>query len=212
MTHSTRARTTTRPIRIRWIRVAALLVAVAAIAAALGSHLPASSSPTAAPGIGVPRGEHRGPLGEAGGAVPDGTTVFDDEVPGVANLDPALLRALRQAATVAADDGVDFVVDSGWRSPAYQAQLLREAVSRYGSEEKAARWVATPNTSAHVSGDAVDIGPADATPWLSAHGAAYGLCRIYGNEPWHYELRPEAIDHGCPSMYADPTQDPRMQR
>src|SRR5215212_1853721 len=120
MTHGTRARTTTRPIRIRWIRVAALLVAVAAIAAALGSQLPASSSSTAAPRVDVPGGEHRGPLGEAGGAVPEGTTVFDAEVPGVANLDPALLRALRQAATDAADDGVEFFVDSGWRSPEYQ--------------------------------------------------------------------------------------------
>jgi hypothetical protein len=27
--------------------------------------------------------------------------------------------------------------------------------------------VAAPNTSAHVSGDAVDIGPFDATAWLS---------------------------------------------
>jgi hypothetical protein len=72
--------------------------------------------------------------------------------------------------------------------------------------------VATPNTSAHVSGDAVDIGPGKAAAWLSEHGATYGLCQIYGNEPWHYELRPEAIDHGCPVMYADPTHDPRMQR
>jgi hypothetical protein len=72
--------------------------------------------------------------------------------------------------------------------------------------------VATGTTSAHVSGDAVDIRPADATQWLSAHGAAYGLCQIYSNEPWHYELRPDAITHGCPRMYADPTQDPRMQR
>jgi hypothetical protein len=63
-----------------------------------------------------------------------------------------------------------------------------------------------------VSGDAVDIGPSGAAAWLAAHGAAYGLCQIYGNEPWHYELRPEAVADGCPPMYADPTQDPRMQR
>jgi hypothetical protein len=63
-----------------------------------------------------------------------------------------------------------------------------------------------------VSGDAVDIGPSDAATWLSEHGAAYGLCQIYGNEPWHYELRPDAVDQGCPPMYADPTHDPRMQR
>ena len=202
-----------------WIRVAGVLVVVAAIATALGDEWPASSSSTAAPPTDVPRTEHRGlrserhgALGEADGAVPDGTTVFDDEIPGVTRLDPALLGALRRAATDAADDGVELVVDSGWRSPAYQSQLFRQAVLRYGSEAQAARWVAPPDRSAHVSGDAVDIGPVGATAWLSEHGAAYGLCQIYSNEPWHYELRPEAIDHGCPPMYADPTHDPRMQQ
>jgi len=227
------------------MRVAGLLVVMAAIAAALGNQLLAFSPSTAPSAIeGLP-GEHRGapgeaagppnlrgkrrgpigegkgavlpgdrgaPLGEADGAVPHGTTVFDDEIPGVANLDPALLSALRRAATDAADNGVEFVVDSGWRSRAYQEQLLHEAVLKYGSEAEAARWVATPSTSAHVSGDAVDIGPSAAAAWLSEHGAEYGLCQVYGNEPWHYELRPEAIDHGCPAVYADPTHDPRMQR
>jgi zinc D-Ala-D-Ala carboxypeptidase len=253
MTHSEPALTTTRRIRIRRIRVAGLLVVIAAIAAALGNQLLASSSSTAtsptdvprsehrglrsehrgapgAPGgdlvlpsehrgaLGAPGGdlvlpsEHRGAHGEADGAVPDGATVFDDDSPAVANLDPALLGALRQAATDAAGDAVEFLVNSGWRSPEYQEQLLQEAVSEYGSEEEAARWVATPETSPHVSGDAVDVGPSDAAAWLSEQGAAYGLCQIYGNEPWHFELRSEALDHGCPAMYADPTQDPRMQQ
>ena len=211
MTHRESARRTTRPLRLRRLRVAGLLVAVAAIGAALGDELPASQSSgerAAAPPGHVPRVEHRGKLGEAGGALPAGTTVFDDGLPGIAKLDRALLGALRRAA----DDGLGFTVDSGWRSPAYQEQLLREAVAKYGSEAEAARWVATPETSAHVSGDAVDVGPADAAAWLSDHGAAYGLCQIYGNEPWHYELRPDAVDRGCPPVYADPTQDPRMQQ
>ena len=218
---------TTRRIRIRRMRVAVLLVVLGAIAAALGHQLlgsspspsPASSSSRAASPIDVRRSEHRGlrseqrgALGEADGAVPDGTTAFDDEIPGVANLDADLLGALRHAATDAADDGVEFFVDSGWRSSEYQERLLHEAISKYGSEAEAARWVATPNTSAHVSGDAVDIGPSGAAAWLSEHGAEYGLCQIYSNEPWHYELRPGAIDHGCPPMYADPTHDPRMQQ
>jgi D-alanyl-D-alanine carboxypeptidase len=219
------ARTATR--RIGPIRVAGLLVVIAAIAA-LGHQWPASSTSTAAPSVHVLRREHPGPLGEIGGAaapdgrhgalgeadgaVPEGTTVFDDEVPGLAKLDSDLLAALHRAAAEAAGDGVELQVDSGWRSPQYQAQLLREAISRYGSEEAATRWVATPETSAHVSGDAVDIGPSGAAAWLSAHGAAFGLCQIYGNEPWHYELRPQAIGHGCPAMYADPTHDPRMQQ
>ena len=195
---------------------------IVAIAAALGARslvssftipsLSTASSPPPAATRGDRSHEQRHALGEADGSVPDGTTVFDDEVPGVAKLDPALLGALRQAATNAADDeGVEFVVDSGWRSPAYQAQLFREAIAKYGSAQEAARWVAAPNASAHVSGDAVDIGPSGAAAWLSEHGAAYGLCQIYGNEPWHYELRPEAVAHGCPPTYADPTEDPRMR-
>jgi zinc D-Ala-D-Ala carboxypeptidase len=207
--------------------VAVLLVVLGAITAALGNQRlgsspsrAASSSPSrAASPIDIRRSEHRdlrsghhGPLGEADGAVPDGTTVFDHEVPGVAKLESDLLAALRRAAKDAAGDGVEFVVDSGWRSPAYQEQLLREAVLKYGSEAEAARWVATPSTSAHVSGDAVDIGPSAAAAWLSEDGAAYGLCQIYVNEPWHYERRPDAVAHGCPPAYSDPTQDPRMRQ
>ena len=240
MAYSKRARTTPRRIRIRRLRAAGVLVVVAVIATALGSKLLASSSSTASSmassstassastvsssstasaSISAPGNEHRGlrselrgALGEADGAVPAGTSVFDDAIPGVANLDPALLGALRQAATDAADDGVEFFVDSGWRSPEYQERLLQQAVLKYGSEEEAARWVATPKTSAHVSGEAVDIGRFDAAAWLSEHGAKYGLCQIYSNESWHYELRREAIDHGCPPMYADPTHDPRTQQ
>ena len=60
----------------------------------------------------------------------------------------------------------------------YQDQLLREAVSKDGSEEDAARWVAAADTSPHVSRDAVDVWHFDATAWLSVHGAWYGLCQI----------------------------------
>ncbi len=218
MIYGESVRTTARRTRIRRIRFVGLLVVVAAMAAVISDQFTASSSSMAplssapSPPLDVSRGDHPRALGEADGAVPDGTTVFDDGIPGVANLDPALLGALRSAATDAASDGVEFVVDSGWRSPAYQERLLQEAIAKYGSEAEASRWVAAPNTSAHVSGDAVDIGPSAAAAWLSEHGSAYGLCRIYGNEPWHYELRPEATAHGCPPMYADPTHDPRMQQ
>jgi hypothetical protein len=220
MSYSEPARTAAR--RTRSAILAALVVVSAALLGVLGYQwLAVPPSSATAPTATEPRahrphdrlhGDRHGALGEADGVVPDGVTVFDDEVPAVANLDPALLGALRQAATDAAGDGVELFVDSGWRSPEYQEQLLREAVSKYGSEAEAARWVATAETSAHVSGDAVDIGHADAMAWLSEHGAEYGLCQIYRNEPWHYELRPEAIDHGCPPMYADPTHDPRMRQ
>src|SRR4051794_9412094 len=211
MAYSEPARTIYRT-RLRWNRVVGLLVVIVAIATGIGYHSrPSSSSPAAAPRH-IPHTEQHGALAAADGAVPNGTTVFDDDVPGVAKLSPDLRGALHRAATAAADDGVEFFVDSGWRSAAYQQHLLDEAVSKYGSKAAAARWVATPKTSTHVSGGAVDIGRSNAVAWLSVHGAQYGLCQIYANERWHYELRPEAIDQGCPPMYADPTHDPRMQR
>jgi D-alanyl-D-alanine carboxypeptidase len=207
MNHTAPARAEAR--RASRFVLGGLALVIAALIGTLG--YPSVSSSATSFGD-VLRGDRDGALGQADGVVPDGASVFDGDIPAVANLDPSLLKALRRAATDAAEDGVEFQVNSGWRSREYQEQLLREAVSRYGSEEEAARWVATPHTSAHVSGDAVDIGPSSATAWLSEHGAEYGLCQIYSNEPWHYELRPEAMDHDCPPRYADPTQDPRVQQ
>jgi hypothetical protein len=207
MNHTGTARAEAR--RAPRLILVGLAVVIAAISGTFGSQSVSSSATSVG---GVLRGDHHRALGEADGLVPDGASVFDDKIPAVANLDPSLLEALRRAARDGARDGVEFQVNSGWRSPEYQEQLLRQAVSEYGSEAAAARWVGTASTSAHVSGDAVDIGPFDATAWLSEHAAHYGLCQIYRNESWHYELRPEASSRGCPPMYADPTHDPRMQQ
>jgi len=210
--------------------VVMIVAAVAGVLALQGAVLPATvggagdraagDRPRAAPASGESSGSERSnaatdaggsAAGGADGVLPDGATPFDDRLPGIARLDDDLLGALRAAARDAARDDVEILVNSGWRSPAYQDELLREAVAEYGSAEEAARWVATASTSSHVSGKAVDVGPAAATTWLSEHGATYGLCQVYRNEPWHYELRAGTADHGCPAMYADPTEDPRMQ-
>jgi D-alanyl-D-alanine carboxypeptidase len=203
--------------------LAVLALACALLAGVLAGCQPSiqTGAPTSAdaPPMGQPRASGRTSLvlGHrdeqwADGSVPSGVTVFDEQYPAVANLDPDLLAALRKAASAAIDDAVELHVNSGWRSEAHQDHLLSKAIDEYGSAEEAARWVATPETSPHVSGDAVDIGGHGSTAWLSAHGAGYGLCQIYDNEPWHYELRPDAVDDGCPTTYADPTRDPRMQQ
>jgi hypothetical protein len=214
--------TRTPGAQITWLVVALLLIVIAASATAYGFQSLASSSAAATATIATdPRTQQTqenlscadvGSVGAADGVVPDGVTVFDDAYPAVANLAPALLDALRRAATGAERDGVVLYVNSGWRSPQYQEQLLCEAIAQYGSAAAAARWVAPPSSSAHVSGDAADIGLTDADAWLSAHGADYGLCQIYRNEPWHFELRTAASAHGCPPMYADAAHDPRMQQ
>ena len=198
MTQRGETRTRSRR-RLRPTAVGLLVVATAVIGTLV--HQSVASTPSVVDGA----------VDAADGVLPDDVTVFDDRYPGVADLDPDLLRALREAATEAADDGVTFYVNSGWRSRGYQNELLSVAVSTYGSESAAARWVATADTSPHVSGEAVDIGKDEATAWLSRHGANFGLCQIYVNEPWHYELRPAAREGRCPPMYADPTHDPRMQ-
>ena len=122
--------------------------------------------------------------------------------PTVRRLSPDLRAAVTRAAVDALDDGVTLSVTSGWRSRAHQERLLEEAVRRYGSESVARRFVATPDTSAHVTGDAVDIGPASADAWLRRHGSAYGLCQVFANERWHFEL---ATSPGgrCPAMLPD---------
>jgi len=201
-------------VRTRWALFVVLAGACVTFAGVLANQSPSTidGTPTYATSLAPPPPPPRTRLGESDGVVRDDVTVFDDDVPAVGRLDPDLLDALREAASDAADDGVGFVVNSGWRSARYQEHLLREAVAEYGSAEEAARWVSTPDTSLHVSGDAVDLGPAEATEWLSERGAEDGLCQIYHNEPWHYELRSNATDDGCPDMYADPTHDPRTRR
>ncbi|MER1996631.1 MAG: M15 family metallopeptidase [Arthrobacter sp.] len=199
-----------RSQRIQNLAVFALFTAL------IGAYLLTFGLPqgfTARPGE-LPPGHHAatGPVdAPAGdGAVGAGITAFDDGHAAVANLDPALLGALRTAAGDAAAAGIAVVVTSGWRSPEYQQQLLHDAVAQYGSEAEAARWVATAETSAHVQGDAVDVGPYAAIDWLAINGAWYGLCQVYANEPWHFEYLPDAAANGCPAMYPDPTWDPRL--
>jgi len=129
-------------------------------------------------------------LGEEDGVIETGEAVspFADDLPAIAQLDPALREAMQDAAREAIADDVTFVVTSGWRSAAYQQSLLDAAVEEYGSEEAAGEFVLSPEKSRHVTGDAVDIGYTDANSWLSQHGADYGLCQIYSNEIWHFEL------------------------
>jgi hypothetical protein len=149
----------------------------------------------------VPRavGEH-----EPTGRVPDGHPLspFDTGNPAIARLDPSLRAALRRAASGARADGVALRVNSGWRSASYQRELLERAIKTYGSERVARRYVNTPERSTHVRGKAVDVGPTAAASWLERHGAAYGLCRIYANEIWHFErvVKPGGT---CPRLRTD---------
>ncbi|MCS5732906.1 M15 family metallopeptidase [Herbiconiux daphne] len=149
-------------------------------------------------------GDPARPLGPDDGYIPDGDTVaLTDDVPAVTRLDPALRAALTSAEAAAAADGdgdVRFTLVDGWRSDRYQQFLFDRAVDRYGDADEAARWVKTPAESKHVSGQAVDIATADAMDWLNRFGAPFGLCQVYANEAWHFELA--AVD-GRPDQLPD---------
>ncbi|MFD5224209.1 M15 family metallopeptidase [Microbacterium sp. NPDC058342] len=200
--------------RRRAATIATLVVGMLAAGLAVQQSLSAASAVSSQPSPVLESGAvdpsspgHDGTITAADGQISHGqrVSVFDD-VPAVTNLDGALRDALRRATDEASADGVELRVNSGWRSPEYQDRLLSDAVHEHGSAQEAARWVAPADTSEHVSGDAVDIGPWQAADWLGNHGAGFGLCRIYANEPWHFELRPDAVRDGCPRVYRDPTE------
>ena len=113
---------------------------------------------------------------------------------------PVLSRALGKAQTAARAAGLNLQVTSGFRSPATQQRLYDKAIVKYGSAEKARRWVLPPAESAHVKGLAVDVGPRAAAKWLEKHGVRYGLCRRYANEWWHFERLAPAIGQKCPAL------------
>ena len=144
------------------------------------------------------------PADPGDGSLSDGTTLtpFDVADPAIGRLEPVLLNAIQSAATSAASDGVTMTITSGWRSPEFQQRLLDDAVRTYGSMAAARRYVETPEASKHVVGRAVDVGGSGADRWLVAHGARFGLCRIYANEPWHFELATDALG-SCPPLLAD---------
>jgi hypothetical protein len=143
-------------------------------------------------------------LGDADGyiAAGDALSPFDTVHPAITNLDTELREAVQQAAKDAQRAGVPMKITAGWRSERYQQALLDDAIRSYGSEEEARKWVNTPEKSTHVTGEAVDIGPTTADSWLEQHGSEYGLCRVYANEMWHFELL-VTPGHRCPRTISD---------
>jgi D-alanyl-D-alanine carboxypeptidase len=141
------------------------------------------------------------PADPGDGSLPGGDTLtpFDVQDPAIGRLDPGLLSAIQNAATAAAADGVTMTITSGWRSPEFQQRLLDNAVHTYGSLAVARQYVQTPEGSKHVLGEAVDVGGVGADQWLIANGSRFGLCRIYANELWHFELATDALGN-CPPL------------
>jgi zinc D-Ala-D-Ala carboxypeptidase len=187
------------------VAVAGMGLALGACASPEASSSPATSTtqPPDAPAPGAePLRIGAAATDTVGGWLPDGRTLspFDDTGhPAIAWLDPSLLKAIQDAARRAATDGIDMKITSGWRSKGFQQRLFDDAVRDYGSVDIARQFVASPEVSKHVTGEAVDITPVDADKWLIRNGSQFGLCQIYANEIWHFEL--VADEQGnCPPL------------
>ena len=124
-----------------------------------------------------------------------------DELTAV-GIDADLARRYARADAAAAREGVAMHITSGRRDAAEQQALFDDAVARYGSVREARRWVLPADRSAHVAGTAVDVGDTEAALWLGEHGQEFGLCRVYANEIWHFEVMPDGADR-CPDLLPD---------
>lgn len=202
-----RMRTMKPAARAASVSAVALAVVLAVAAAVAPGLVPAggSAAPDGAPALPSDAASTDAASG-TGAADPrerdDQVDPFDDAHPAIAGLDPDLRAALQAAARDAGSAGVDVWVTSGRRSAEYQQELLDRAVRSFGSLDEALARVATPETSSHVTGEAVDIGPTAAADWFGRFGDAYGLCQTYANEMWHFELA-TTPGGACPPQLSD---------
>lgn len=108
-------------------------------------------------------------------------------VHGTTNMQAPAAAAFTKAFAAARAAGLSPEIRSAWRSERWQQILFDRAVAKYGSRSEAAKWVLPPQRSAHVKGYAVDVHPLAMARWLQKHGPAFGICRTYDNEWWHFE-------------------------
>jgi len=105
----------------------------------------------------------------------------------------------------AAAKHVTLCLNDGKRSKAQQEALFDDYVKQYGPA--AARvYVLKPDKSAHVKGYAVDVQPTAGFRWLQASEGRFGWCRVYDNEPWHFEYSAGYRTSGCPRRLPGPVR------
>jgi hypothetical protein len=91
---------------------------------------------------------------------------------------PDVALAFDRMSAAAAADGVNLIVNSGFRSNAEQAALF--------AAHPDPKWVAPPGHSLHRLGTELDLGPAAAYGWLARNAGRFHFVQRYSWEPWHY--------------------------
>ena len=121
-------------------------------------------------------------------------------------LTPATAAAWRSMKQRAADDGVQLLLVSGFRSIAHQAEIIRRKLAAGQPLEVILAVNAAPGFSEHHTGRAVDVASPGTRPltaafessaafaWLNTNADAFGFRMPYGRgnrfgfeyEPWHW--------------------------
>jgi hypothetical protein len=121
---------------------------------------------------------------------------------------PQVLARFLSAQAAAKEEGIEMVIDSGYRTTQTQEYLFNRAIKEHKTAEEAIKWVLPAELSRHPWGLALDVNlhhEKSGASWLEANGATFGLCRVYENEWWHFEplIAPGGI---CPPLKPDASQ------
>ena len=121
---------------------------------------------------------------------------------------PQVLARFLSAQAAAKEEGIEMVIDSGYRTTQTQEYLFNRAIKEHKTAEEAIKWVLPADLSRHPWGLALDVNlhhEKSGASWLEANGATFGLCRVYVNEWWHFEplIAPGGI---CPPLLPDASQ------
>ena len=125
------------------------------------------------------------------------------------SLEPQTAERWAAMVRAAANDGVQLLIVSGYRSIDYQARLLRKKINAGQELSDILTVSAAPGYSEHHTGRAVDIATpgsrplteefeaTDAFRWLESRAIEFGFSMTYPREnpwgimyePWHWSLK-----------------------
>ena len=157
------------------------------------------------------RRRRRGALGEADGAVPDGTTVFDDEIPGVAKLDPLCSapcaeQPLMLRTTGSSSSSIVAGVPRSTRSNS----SVRRSRSTAQKRKPPDGWP-PPERLLTCRGTRSTSGPPVPRRGCPSTAPRTGCARSTATSPGTTNCARRPSLTVALAMYADPTHDPRMQ-
>jgi len=120
---------------------------------------------------------------------------------------PQARDAFVKMAEAARKDSVELIVDSGFRSPAFQRRIINKRLASGDSFDEVLNSVAPPGYSEHHTGRAFDLCPSEARfaftetyRWLKENASRYGFFETLPEDPnapltwesWHWTYRGES--------------------